>query len=241
MADSATDGGIAEKYSLLPKLMPHLDRQLIYPLLNFPDDENVEKPLSQKKLLLELLQPTNMTDFVGELYREVHGLDEVPDDYRKKREQVFKKRDLLEEETAKISGLLDDENVVTNLRSDKVQNLQYLKETHGVTVEMVNQLYELGQFKYSYGDYGHAAELLYRFRVLVSLQIYIKIGINAEILTLNSPPTTTRPTKPPGESSHARSSPQTGRIASRKSTRSKSPSTPASSTTLSPSSNTVPG
>ena len=43
MADSATDGGIAEKYSLLPRLMPHLDRQLIYPLLNFPDDENVEK------------------------------------------------------------------------------------------------------------------------------------------------------------------------------------------------------
>ncbi|KAH7138168.1 eukaryotic translation initiation factor-like protein 3 subunit E [Dendryphion nanum] len=166
MADSASEGGIAEKYSLLPKFLPHLDRQLIYPLLNFPDDENVEKPLSQKKLLLELLQPTNMTDFVGELHREVHGLDEVPDEYRKKRDQVFKKRDELEQETAKISALLDDENVVTNLRSDKVQNLQYLKESHGVTVEMVNQLYEFGQFKYSYGDYGHAAELLYRFRVL---------------------------------------------------------------------------
>ena len=172
MADSASDGSVAEKYSLLPKFIPHLARQLIYPLLNFPDDENVEKPLSQKKLLLELLKPTNMTDFVGELHREVHGLDEVPDEYRKKRDQVLKKRDELEQETAKISALLDDESVVANLRSDKVQNLQYLKENHGVTVEMVDQLYEFGQFKYSYGDYPHAAELLYRFRVLVSFKLY---------------------------------------------------------------------
>lgn len=168
MADSQADGvDIAEQYNLLPKLMPHLDRHLIYPLLNFSPDEEAEQPLDQKKLLLELLKPTNMTDFVGQLYQEIHNLDEMPDEYKKKRDEVLKRRDQLEEETSKISGLLDDENVVTNLRSDKVQNLAYLKEQHGVTVEMVNQLYEFGQFQYSCGVYPHAAELLYRFRVLV--------------------------------------------------------------------------
>lgn len=169
MADAATPpaGSIAEQYSLLPKLMPNLDRHLLFPLLNFSSDEDAEQPPEQKQLLLELLKPTNMTDFVGQLHQEVHGLDDMPDEYKKRRDEVLKRRDLLEEETSKISGLLDDENVVTNLRSDKVQNLAYLKESHGVEVDMVNQLYEFGQFQYSCGVYPHAAELLYRFRVLV--------------------------------------------------------------------------
>jgi translation initiation factor 3 subunit E len=168
MADSATDGGnVAEQYSLLPKLMPNLDRHLIYPLLSFSADEDAEQPLDQKKMLLELLKPTNMTDFVGQLYQDVHNLDDMPDEYKKKREQVLQRRDQLVEETSKISGLLDDENVVTNLRSDKVQNLAYLKDTHGVTLDMVNQLYEFGSFQYSCGVYQDAADLLYRFRILV--------------------------------------------------------------------------
>ncbi|KAF2707343.1 eukaryotic translation initiation factor-like protein 3 subunit E [Pleomassaria siparia CBS 279.74] len=159
---------VAEQYNLLPKLMPNLDRHLIYPLLNFTSDEDGEQSPEQRKLLLELLKPTNMTDFVGQLYQEIHDLDEMPDEYKKKRDEVLKRRDQLEEDTSKISALLDDENVVTNLRSDKVQNLAYLKENHGVTIEMVNQLYEFGSFQYSCGVYPHAAELLYRFRVLTT-------------------------------------------------------------------------
>lgn len=170
MADSAANGAnVAEQYSLLPKLMPNLDRHLIYPLLNFSSDEEAEQTVEQKKLLLELLKPTNMTDFVGQLHQEVHGLSDMSDEYKKKREEVLQKRDQLDEATSKISGLLDDENVVTNLRSDKQQNLAYLKESHGVEMEMVNQLLEFGQFQYSCGVYPHAAELLYRFRVLVCL------------------------------------------------------------------------
>jgi translation initiation factor 3 subunit E len=169
MADSATDGAnVAEQYSLLPKLMPNLDRHLVYPLLNFSADEDADdQTVEQKKLLLELLQTTNMTDFVGQLHQDVHGLDKVSDEFTKKRDEVLQRRDQLEEATSKISGLLDDENVVTNLRSDKVQNLAYLKESHGVEVEMIDQLLEYGQFQYSCGVYPHAAELLYRFRVLV--------------------------------------------------------------------------
>ncbi|OCK99550.1 eukaryotic translation initiation factor-like protein 3 subunit E [Cenococcum geophilum 1.58] len=168
MADNASDAGedIAAQYDLLPKLIPNLDRHLIYPLLNFGTNEDEEQPLETKKMLLELLKPTNMTDFVGQLYQDIYDLDEAPAEYVKKREEVLKRRDQLEEETSKISGLLDDEAVVNNLRSDKVANLSYLKENHGVTVEMVNQLYKFGQFQYSCGVYPHAAELLYRFRVL---------------------------------------------------------------------------
>ncbi|KAG9202228.1 hypothetical protein B5807_08574 [Epicoccum nigrum] len=167
-AATTAPGSVAEQYSLLPKLMPNLDRHLLFPLLNFSSDEEAEQTPEQRKLLLALLSPTNMTDFVGQLYQDVHGLSEMPAEFTAKREQVLSKRDELEAATAKISELLDDENVVTNLRSDKAQNLQYLKESHGVTLDDVNRLYEFGQFQYSCGVYPHAAELLYRFRVLTT-------------------------------------------------------------------------
>jgi translation initiation factor 3 subunit E len=170
-AATTAPGSVAEQFSLLPKLMPNLDRHLLFPLLNFSSDEEAEQTPEQRQLLLALLSPTNMTDFVGQLYQDVHGLSEMPAEFTAKREQVLSKRDELEAATVKISELLDDENVVTNLRSDKAQNLQYLKESHGVTLDDINRLYEFGQFQYSCGVYPHAAELLYRFRVLVRYTI----------------------------------------------------------------------
>lgn len=168
----ATSGDVVAEYDLLPKLFPNLDRHLVFPLLNFVAEGEEEDTVEMKKLRFELLKPTNMADYVGSLYKEIHGLSDIPQEYNSKREEVLQRRRQFDKDTEKIAGLLDDEAVVSNLRSDKVANLNYLKENHGVTVEMVNQLYEFGQFCYSCGDYAHAGELLYRFRVLVSYRTY---------------------------------------------------------------------
>lgn len=166
MADSKSDA--AKEHSLLPKLIPHLDRHLVFPLLNFleeetPEDEDITH-ITQLKY--GLLKETNMSDFVGDLYAQLNNLNEKPAEYTKKREEVLAKREKYEEETEKIQQLLGDADVVNNLRSDKQANLNYLKENHGVTSEMVERLYEYGQFQYSCGDYGSAGDLLYQFRIL---------------------------------------------------------------------------
>lgn len=159
---------VAKEYSILPQLIPHLDRHLVFPLLQFLEDqsEDEEPSTEQLKLKFELLKQTNMTDFVGDLYAQINGLDERPQEYVSKREEVLKKRDQYQEETTKIQDLLADETVVSNLRSDKVANLTYLKDNHNVTPEMVSALYDFGQFQYSCGDYQSASELLYQFRIL---------------------------------------------------------------------------
>jgi translation initiation factor 3 subunit E len=179
MADGATNGAtngtdahssedVATQYDLLPKLVKHLDRHMVFPILQFVGENgDEEEEISITKAKYELLRHTNMADFVGDLYVQIHNLDEKPAEYANKRDAVLKQREQYQEQTEKIVSLLEDQDVVGNLRSDKVANLNYLKEQHGVTIEMVNSLYEMGQFQYSMGDYGGAADSLYQFRVLV--------------------------------------------------------------------------
>jgi translation initiation factor 3 subunit E len=170
MADAQQNGAsdIVKEHSILPQLIKNLDRHLVFPLLNFleeqtPEDEDIT---DITKLKFALLKQTNMTDFVGDLDAQINGKEEKPEEYVQKREQVLAQRQKYEEETQKVLDLLADSEVVGNLRSDKESNMRYLKDNHGVTAQMVEQVYEYGQFEYSCGDYNHAADLLYQYRVL---------------------------------------------------------------------------
>lgn len=138
-ATPATNGPTAED-NLLPKLVSHLDRHMIFPLLEFTgsqleDEEgNVDEEKAREitKAKYELLKKTNMTDYVANLYCEINGLDERPAEYAERREKVLAQLEQYEEETSKIRELLGREDVVNNLRSDKVANLEFLKREHEV-------------------------------------------------------------------------------------------------------------
>jgi translation initiation factor 3 subunit E len=123
-----------QKYDLTQKLVPFLDRHLIYPLLQFLSQEDMypEKELTQSKY--DLLKPTNMTDYTANLWKELHDSDDVPAEFTQKREHVLATLQKLEEDSQKILSVLEDQEVVAALRQDKTQNLQYLKEHHAVRV-----------------------------------------------------------------------------------------------------------
>ena len=156
----------AQEYDLLPKLIPHLDRHLIFPLLEFLSGQEGDDNTEIIKTKYELLKPTNMTDYVAQLWQEINDSDEVPDEFLKRREEVLERLSLFTQETSQIDELLSDDSVVSNLRSDKVANLKFLETNHGVTIEMVDMLYDYGRFQYSCGSYANAAHLLDQFRIL---------------------------------------------------------------------------
>ncbi|KAL2404909.1 Eukaryotic translation initiation factor 3 subunit E [Exophiala dermatitidis] len=165
---SALDDPTGE-YAFLAKLVQHMDRHLVFPLLEHQlNSENItqERYDDLKLAIFNLLKNTNMIDYVGTLYKEIYKAENVPAEYAKKREEVLKKLATFEEETAHLTNLLNDEAVTSQLRSDKVANLKFLEEQHGVTPQMVDKLYEFGRFRYECGLYPEAADLLYRFRVL---------------------------------------------------------------------------
>lgn len=186
------------EFDLLPQLVLRLDRHLIFPLLEFSaaqledDNGNTTNEAKAREITTakyELLKKTNMTDYVANLYCDINNLDEAPAEYGQKRDQVLAKMEQYEEETTRLRELLGNEDVVGQLRSDKVANLEFLNKEHNVTEEMVNALYEYGNFQYSCGNYGAAADLLYQFRVLstdndkVSAATWGKLA--SEILTTN--------------------------------------------------------
>lgn len=128
-------------YDLLPKLVGHLDRHLIFPLLEFqagqlPEDADDASVLAITKAKYELLKTTNMTDFVGNLKAELEGVEEAPPEFNDKRQKVISRLEQFEESTSKLVDLLGREDVVGNLRSDKVANLEFLKKEHDVCISL---------------------------------------------------------------------------------------------------------
>lgn len=156
------------EYAFLDQIIRRLDRHLIYPLLEHEsgaDNISQERAKDLSLAKFNLLKNTNMVDFVSQLYKEINSTA-PPSEYEKKKQEVISRMQKYDEETAHLTNVLGDENVTTQLRSDKVANLKFLEENHGVTAPMVDTLYEYGRFKYECGQYPEAADILYRFRVL---------------------------------------------------------------------------
>lgn len=122
---------VVKANDLMPKLVQHLDRHLIYPLLQFAG-ENEEDSEDITRAKYELMKKTNMTDYVATLYCELEGVDEAPKEFANKKQEVLIKMEKYREETAKIVELLETEEVVGSLRSDKIQNMEFLTKEHGV-------------------------------------------------------------------------------------------------------------
>lgn len=157
------------EYEFLDKIVRRMDRHLIFPLLEHHSNAEDITPQRYNDLKLaeyNLLKDSNMVDYVSNVYNEIHNTQNPPPEFAQKKEQVLNRLKNYEEETAHLSDLLSDESVTSQLRSDKVANLKFLEESHGVTQQMVDSLYDYGRFKYECGIYGDAADLLYRFRVL---------------------------------------------------------------------------
>ncbi|KAI8879964.1 eukaryotic translation initiation factor 3, subunit 6 [Backusella circina FSU 941] len=158
---------MAAAQDLTIRMIPYLDRHLIFPLLEFLEVKEVvyvPEDLLQSKY--DLFKSSNMVDFILDLYQKLHNTEEVLQEFTDKRESVLAQMEELREKAQKVMDVLEKPEVIAALRQDKVQNFQYLKENYNFNEESINTLYEFGQFQYNCGDYGGAADYLYHFRIL---------------------------------------------------------------------------
>ena len=154
----------ADGSSIMPLLAPHLSRHLLFPLIQFEGDQAEEKGEEEKAKAIttgkiKLLEDTNMTDYVASMYCELHGVKDAPAEYNKKRQEVLAELEKHEQATEKIADLLTQDEVVNGLRSDKVANLEFLKNQHGVSQLTVRR--EKGGFVLTdTGHHGHGQRTL---------------------------------------------------------------------------------
>ncbi|BFZ56377.1 eukaryotic translation initiation factor 3 subunit E [Savitreella phatthalungensis] len=149
----------------LPYLQ-YFDRHLIYPVLDFLQESGSydAKVILQAKL--DLLSETNMPGHCAELYKQIEGETASTAQFDARQQQVDEQLAKLEQDCRAVLDVLENPEVKNSLRQDKTQNLAFLRDNHGVTVDQIEALFRLGQFDYQRGNYAGAIDHLYHFRVL---------------------------------------------------------------------------
>ncbi|KAG1055741.1 hypothetical protein G6F43_002321 [Rhizopus delemar] len=157
---------MAAKHDLTMKMIPFLDRHLVFPLLEFLELKEVYVSKDLLKAKYDLFQNSNMVDFVLDLYKKLNSTEDAPKEFSEKREKVLGQMEDLRSKAQKVMDVLEKPEVIAALCQDKTENIQYLRDNYRFTDESINILYEFGQFQYNCGDYGGAADYLYHYRIL---------------------------------------------------------------------------
>jgi hypothetical protein len=127
-----------ENSSILAKLAPHLSRYLLLPMFEWEhkqaeergDEAAIKNIVTATQMLLE---PTYMCELQADLHCTLHGLKEPPPEFAQREQELMARSAKLQADTAQLSELLTQDEVLGNLRSDKVANLEYLKNEHAVS------------------------------------------------------------------------------------------------------------
>ena len=67
------------EYDLTSKIAEHLDRHMIFPLLEFLSSRKIYDEKSILAMKLELLQNTNMVDFAVDCHKNLYPGEDIPE------------------------------------------------------------------------------------------------------------------------------------------------------------------
>ncbi|KAF4586497.1 translation initiation factor 3 subunit E [Pleurotus pulmonarius] len=154
------------EYDLSKTIIPYLDRHLTFPILAHLAETELFPESEVQVAQFELAKGTNMFTYAASLFAQIHPDEEVPAEFDEKRENAVSVNERLQQEAQAVLDVIENPEVAQALRQDKNQNLQYLKDHFGLTLDQIRALYTFGQYQFSYGNYSGAADYLYHFRVL---------------------------------------------------------------------------
>lgn len=164
-----TPTGLAKSYDLhydlTHTISSHLDRHLVFPLLEFLKSKKIYPEEDLLEAQLELLKNTNMVDFAVDIHTK-HYKTEAPEAMKIKRTEVVKKLKELNAACKPLVDVIDDLGLVAQLKNDKLFTIEYLNEKHNVPLECLDYLYQHAKFLYECGNYSWAANYLLHYRLL---------------------------------------------------------------------------
>ncbi|KAG1539787.1 hypothetical protein G6F51_008924 [Rhizopus arrhizus] len=124
---------MAAKHDLTMKMIPFLDRHLVFPLLEFLELKEVYVSKDLLKAKYDLFQNSNMVDFVLDLYKKLNSTEDAPKEFSEKREKVLGQMEDLRSKAQKVMDVLEKPEVIAALCQDKTENIQYLRDNYQST------------------------------------------------------------------------------------------------------------
>jgi len=161
---------MSEQYDLTSRVGAYLDRHMVFPLLEFLGSREIYDETELLKGRLELLQGTNMLDFVKDEYQRLHNTDEVPDELLEKRQEVIHQMKELKAKTEAITRAFEHPDFMAEAQKakDGTMLFNYLEEKFDITTDDLPTLYKYAKFQYECGSYAGASQYLYFYSVLVA-------------------------------------------------------------------------
>ncbi|MQL73863.1 hypothetical protein Taro_006199 [Colocasia esculenta] len=129
-----------QQYDLTSRIAAHLDRHLVFPLLEFLQERQLYPDDEILKAKIELLSETNMVDYAMDIHKSLYHTEEVPQDMVDRRVEVVTRLKSLEELAAPLISFLQNATLVQELRPDKQYNLMMLNDRYQNFASPLNQL-----------------------------------------------------------------------------------------------------
>ena len=142
MAASTSEASDPSQYDLTHHVSPYLDAHLVFPLLEFLEENTSYDAGAVQRARLELLAPTNMGDYAIEIREELGanhpshcaGAPTV-EELTPHRDRALNKLDKLEEDHKEMNELLADEDAMDALKRAGEFNAATFESKHGITAE----------------------------------------------------------------------------------------------------------
>ncbi|KAJ0980885.1 hypothetical protein J5N97_009140 [Dioscorea zingiberensis] len=150
-------------HDLTSRIAPHLDRHLVFPMLEFLQDRQLYDDDEILKAKIELLSQTNMVDYAMDIHKTLYHTEDVPQDMVDRRVEVVARLKSLEEAAAPLISFLQNAALVQELRSDKQYNLQMLNDRFQIGPDQIEALYQYAKFQFECGNYSGAADYLQQY------------------------------------------------------------------------------
>lgn len=154
------------EHDLTSRIAPHLDRHLVFPLLEFLQERQLYADEEILKAKIDLLSQTNMVDYAMDIHKSLYHTEEVPQEMMDRRAEVVGRLKSLEESAAPLISFLQNAANVQELRPEKLYNLQMLNDRFQIGQEQIEALYQYAKFQFECGNYSGAADYLYHYRDL---------------------------------------------------------------------------
>jgi translation initiation factor 3 subunit E len=151
-------------YDLTAKMTPHLDRHLVFPILNFLSEVGIHKKDDITRAEIALLSETNMIDFAVEKY-ELIG-ETAPEALSARRDEVLAQLAESRDKVLTLLQILEDKDELEMMKTMKSisEICSYFKLDNGV----FDSLLSYAKLQFDCGNYEMSRDLLKHYQSIMS-------------------------------------------------------------------------